>query len=166
MHAGHNEHITCVAYSHQEELLTTYNDELIYLFDNSMSLGTSPHRNAEAQVSEIPKPQVYEGHRNKKTIKGVNYFGPNSEYIVSGSDCGRIFIWRKKGGKLVALLIGDDHVVNCLEPHPHAPILATSGTDNTVKVWAPTADRLVDLPPDVERVCFYKTYLLNFLFLL
>lgn len=29
--------------------------------------------------------------------------------------------------------------VNCLEPHPHLPVLATSGLDHDVKIWAPTA---------------------------
>lgn len=30
--------------------------------------------------------------------------------------------------------------VNCLEPHPHLPVLATSGLDYDVKIWAPTAE--------------------------
>lgn len=29
--------------------------------------------------------------------------------------------------------------VNCLEPHPHLPGMATSGLDHDVKLWAPTA---------------------------
>lgn len=29
--------------------------------------------------------------------------------------------------------------VNCLEPHPHIPVLATSGLDHDVKVFTPTA---------------------------
>ena len=29
--------------------------------------------------------------------------------------------------------------VNVLEPHPFAPVLATSGLDHDVKIWAPTA---------------------------
>uniref|UniRef100_A0A7N5JMD9 DDB1 and CUL4 associated factor 8 n=1 Tax=Ailuropoda melanoleuca TaxID=9646 RepID=A0A7N5JMD9_AILME len=31
-------------------------------------------------------------------------------------------------------------VVNCLEPHPQLPVLATSGLDYDVKIWAPTAE--------------------------
>lgn len=130
-----------------------------------MSLGSSPHRNADSTDSEETEdsdevgpqeasnePQVYEGHRNHNTVKGVNFFGPNTEYVVSGSDCGRIFIWKKKAGKLVAMMRGDDSIVNCLEPHPHATVLATSGIDDTVKVWAPLSERLLDLPQDAERV--------------
>jgi len=158
-------HITCVAFSQQEELLVSYNDELIYLFDKEMGLGSNPIDNSSQGTAagridnnvigphpKLPEPQVYEGHRNAKTVKGVNFFGPNTEYVVSGSDCGRIFIWKKMGGKLIALMQGDSQVVNCLEPHPHATILATSGIDSAIKVWAPTADRILPLPEDAERV--------------
>ena len=31
--------------------------------------------------------------------------------------------------------------VNCLEPHPNAPVLATSGLDHDVKLWLPTAEQ-------------------------
>ena len=30
--------------------------------------------------------------------------------------------------------------INVLEPHPYAPVLATSGLDHDVKIWAPTAE--------------------------
>ena len=60
---------------------------------------------------------------------------------------------RQEGGKLVALLKGDNKVVNCLEPHPFATVLASSGIDYTIKVWAPISDRILDLPQDAERVC-------------
>lgn len=146
-------HITCVAYSLQEELLASYNDENIYLFEKGMGLGPNPKfsttRNGSVPDEEC---QVYKGHRNAQTVKGVNFFGPNSEYVVSGSDCGRIFVWKKKGGELVALREGDEQVVNCLEPHPFATILATSGMDNDVKVWAPTAKSPIPLPPDADEI--------------
>lgn len=33
---------------------------------------------------------------------------------------------------------GDDAgVVNCLEPHPSMPVLATSGLEHNVKIWTP-----------------------------
>lgn len=34
----------------------------------------------------------------------VNFLGPRSEFVVSGSDCGHIFIWDAKTGELVNLL--------------------------------------------------------------
>ena len=32
------------------------------------------------------------------------------------------------------------HVVNCVQPHPTAPFLASSGIDYNVKLWAPLAE--------------------------
>ncbi|EFN62773.1 WD repeat-containing protein 42A [Camponotus floridanus] len=81
----------------------------------------------------------YQGHRNSATVKGVNFFGPKSEYIISGSDCGNIFIWDKNTGAIVQWMTGDKQgVVNCLEGHPHIPVLATSGLDYDVKIWVPS----------------------------
>ena len=37
---------------------------------------------------------------------------------MSGSDCGRIFVWNKWTGEIVNALVGDSHVVNCVQPHP------------------------------------------------
>lgn len=150
-------HITCVAYSQQEELLASYNDELVYLFDKDMGMGPDPltwqkeHRHGGGEPIQDPKPLVFVGHRNSKTVKGVNFFGPNTEYVVSGSDCGWIYIWRKRDGKLVNMLHGDAQVVNCLEPHPFITVLATSGIERDVKIWTPTSDRLGSLPADANK---------------
>ena len=41
-----------------------------------------------------------------------------------------IFIWNKFTGKIVRIIQADDHVVNCIQPHPlDHPILASSGID-------------------------------------
>lgn len=49
----------------------------------------------------------YSGHCNIRTIKGVSFFGPHDEYVCSGSDDGRIFIWEKKSSKIINILKGD-----------------------------------------------------------
>jgi hypothetical protein len=35
----------------------------------------------------------YKGHISSATIKSVNFYGPNSEFVISGSDDAAIFIW-------------------------------------------------------------------------
>ena len=30
--------------------------------------------------------------------------------------------------------------INCLEPHPYLPVMATSGLDHDAKIWVPTAE--------------------------
>ncbi|KAK3206102.1 hypothetical protein Dsin_020148 [Dipteronia sinensis] len=145
-------HITGMAYSSSSELLVSYNDDLIYLFEKNKGLGPSPLSISPEDLQKHEDPHVYVGHRNLETIKGVNFFGPNDEYVLSGSDCGHIFIWEKKGGKLVRLMVGDRHVVNQLEPHPHLPIFATCGIEKSVKLWSPMASDVPPLPDNVEKI--------------
>ncbi|KAM7045462.1 DDB1- and CUL4-associated factor 8-like [Molossus nigricans] len=120
--------ITCLVYSHDgTELLASYNDEDIYLFNAS-------HCDGAQYVKR------YKGHRNNAIVKGVNFYGPRSEFVVSGSDCGHIFFWEKSSCQIVQFLEGDRAGnVNCLEPHPYLPVMATSGLDHDPKIWAPTA---------------------------
>ncbi|ESR37906.1 transducin/WD40 repeat-like superfamily protein [Citrus sinensis] len=147
-----NIHITGLAYSNTSELLISYNDELVYLFEKNMGLGPSPLSLSPEDLQKREEPQVYSGHRNSQTVKGVNFFGPNDEYVMSGSDCGHLFIWKKKGGKLVRLMVGDRHVVNQLEPHPHIPMFATCGIEKTVKLWAPMPTDFPPLPDNAEKI--------------
>ncbi|XP_017970804.1 PREDICTED: DDB1- and CUL4-associated factor 8 isoform X1 [Theobroma cacao] len=165
--------ITGLAFSDQSELLVSYNDEFIYLFTQDMGLGPNPvpssplsacseasemeldHSAASAsamEAGEKASPLVYKGHRNCETVKGVSFFGPKSEYVVSGSDCGRIFIWKKKSGELIRVMEADKHVVNCIEPHPHTTVLASSGIEKDIKIWTPKAIDKATLPTNIEQV--------------
>lgn len=88
--------ITCAVYNHLgTEVVASYSDEDIYLFKNDEEPGHYVHR--------------YRGHLNTQTIKGVNFYGAGSEFIVSGSDCGYIYFWDKKTGKIVQFLRGDEN---------------------------------------------------------
>ncbi|XP_069060256.1 DDB1- and CUL4-associated factor 6 isoform X3 [Pleurodeles waltl] len=79
---------------------------------------------------------IYRGHRNSRTmIKEANFWGNN--FVMSGSDCGHIFIWDRHTAEHLMLLEADNHVVNCLQPHPYDPILASSGIDYDIKIWSP-----------------------------
>lgn len=64
----------------------------------------------------------------------MNFLGPDDSFIVSGSDDGNFFVWRKATGALHGIYEGDQHVVNVIEGHPHLPVVAVSGIDTTVKV--------------------------------
>lgn len=165
--------ITGLAFSEQSELLVSYNDEFIYLFTRDMGLGPNPipsspvsmgsdasEISGDHQCEKSPStmdvdkrfgPQDYKGHMNRETVKGVNFFGPNCEYVVSGSDCGRIFIWKKKGGELIRVMEADKHVVNCIESHPHTTVLASSGIENDIKMWTPKANERAILPQKIEQ---------------
>ncbi|XP_078433409.1 transducin family protein / WD-40 repeat family protein isoform X2 [Wolffia australiana] len=84
--------------------------------------------------------QRYVGHCNVGTdIKQASFLGRRGEFIASGSDDGRLFIWEKITGRLIKILVGDETVVNCIQCHPFDCAIATSGIDNTIKLWTPHA---------------------------
>lgn len=96
-------HVTCAVYNHDgSEILASYSDDDIYIFDPTAPSGSFAHQ--------------YQGHRNGATIKGVSYFGPKSEFIVSGSDCGYVYFWEKNTEAIVQWMLADDNGVvrfNC-----------------------------------------------------
>lgn len=96
----------------------------------------------------------YTGHRNARTmIKEATFWG--NDYVMSGSDCGHVFTWNRKTGELVMLLEADQHVVNCLQPHPTLPYLATSGIDYDIKLYTPMAQNEETDGVDEDDGCRY-----------
>jgi nuclear receptor interaction protein len=96
----------------------------------------------EKVASTIPcgsHTRIYRGHCNVKTVKDVNFFGLDDEYVVSGSDDGNLFIWDRKTSQLVNILEGDGEVVNVAQGHPYETMLAVSGIDHTIKIFSPDA---------------------------
>ncbi|KAJ6735670.1 WD REPEAT DOMAIN-CONTAINING FAMILY [Salix viminalis] len=88
----------------------------------------------------IDMKQRYVGHCNVGTdIKQASFLGQRGDYVASGSDDGKWFIWEKQTGRLIKMLIGDEAVVNCIQCHPFDCVVATSGIDKTIKIWTPSA---------------------------
>lgn len=69
----------------------------------------------QSHVPCVPSTRTYRGHCNVKTVKDVNFFGLQDEYVVSGSDSGHLFIWDKKSSQLLNILEGDGEVVNVVQ---------------------------------------------------
>ncbi|PON63445.1 WD repeat containing protein [Parasponia andersonii] len=127
----------------------------------------------------IDMKQRYVGHCNVGTdIKQANFLGQRGQFVASGSDDGRWFIWEKRTGRLIKMLSGDDAVVNCVQSHPFDCVVATSGIDNTIKIWTPTAsvpssvaggaagpetaDFLVAMEGNQQRLCRNREAILGF----
>ncbi|XP_047160111.1 protein ALTERED SEED GERMINATION 2 isoform X2 [Vigna umbellata] len=116
--------------------------------DNAGASGPSDSPSSSSQSSRtcyLPEPAVdmkqrFIGHCNIGTdIKQANFLGQRGEYVASGSDDGRWFIWEKRTGRLIKILNGDGSVVNCIQCHPFDFVVATSGIDSTIKIWTPSA---------------------------
>ncbi|OMJ19267.1 WD repeat protein iqw1 [Smittium culicis] len=111
----------------------------------------------EINIQKVDSIRTYYGICNVNTVKDVNFYGHNDEYVISGSDDGNFFIWEKTSTKLVSILKGDSEVVNVIEPHPYSPILAVSGIDDSIYIFSPTStpykkydDRFKNLPDGIK----------------
>ncbi|EFN54263.1 hypothetical protein CHLNCDRAFT_135819 [Chlorella variabilis] len=114
--------------------------------------GGAPSGNVQDGHPDDSVLQTYKGHRNYRTVKGVSFLGRDDEFVMSGSDCGHIYVWERDSGVVQAVLKGDADTVNCLEPHPqHLLTMATSGIEDSIKLWAPTAEEPQVLGAAAER---------------
>lgn len=123
-------------------LVASYQGDQIYTFP----LG--PATSEQSAAGGIGATRCFGGHRNYATfLKQVCFFGPNDDYVCSGSDSGHVWVWDCRSGYIpesssdirevdvVAMLKADEMTCNGVCPHPHLPILSSYGIDNTAKVW-------------------------------
>jgi len=96
----------------------------------------------------------YSGRRNADTFLKEVAFLFGDMYLVTGGDCGHVFVWDKLTGALVQYLRADSCIVNGVAPHPFLPILATCGIDSDAKVWMRSEE--VGSVPVESRKCREK----------
>jgi hypothetical protein len=88
-----------------------------------------------------PVVQRFVGQCNLQTdIKECCFLGCSDELVATGSDDGRVFIFRTATGECIRVFTADEDVANAVQPHPHLPVLATSGIESTVKLWSPEGE--------------------------
>lgn len=149
-----SEHVTGIKYNYAgTTIVASYNDDDAYTMDTvahtkfSMTSSTA----ADASIDNSSKQGYihrFSGHRNNDTVKQICFFGSRSEWVVSGSDCGHIFMWSNKTGDIVKVLEADSiGAVNCFDNHPYFPILASSGLENDAKIWSPIGEHLPIVHP-------------------
>lgn len=64
-------------------------------------------------------------------------------------------------GRLLTAVRADNDIVNCVVSHPTQPLLASSGIDNSIKLWGPhyTGVSLLLLPYSRPSSCHIKYFL-------
>ena len=134
----------------------------------NFDLGSEELKSREEAVDYT---KTFCGHCNTTTdIKEASFLGNNAEFIAPGSDDGKFFIWDKSSTNIVKVFQGDESIVNCLQSHPNTCLLASSGIDPVVRLWAPFPesgrdnDRVVTADTEEVRVfldSFYQNNILN-----
>lgn len=74
---------------------------------------------------------------NRHCALQICLLGSRDEFVVSGSDDGRVFIWDQASGRLVNMLSSDDRNVSCVAANKSMPMLASAGSEPVVKLWSP-----------------------------
>ncbi|BFZ11631.1 hypothetical protein BsWGS_14670 [Bradybaena similaris] len=65
--------------------------------------------------------------------------GLNQDYVASGSEDHKVFVWHKRRETPVAVLEGHRQTVNCVHWNPKEPsMLASVSDDGTARIWGPT----------------------------
>jgi len=74
--------------------------------------------------------------------------GLNNNFIASGSEDKKVYIWHQSKETPIATLSGHSHTVNCVHWNPKDPtMLASASDDGTVRIWGPS-DTLDHCPSD------------------
>lgn len=132
-------------------LLANYRDDSLFTFDTRRA---EVARAARTQLDDGAGPaqvvpfgdedravtaahcQEYKGRTNSDTFAKDATFVLGSEWVATGGDCGHLYIWNVETGALVRRVVADRCVVNCVAAHPSLPVIAVSGIDSDVKVFA------------------------------
>nr|XP_016937935.2 DDB1- and CUL4-associated factor 8-like protein 1 [Drosophila suzukii] len=77
-------------------------------------------------------------HYYRKHFREINFFGPRSDYIVSGDFNGTYF-WDKNTEEILCENMDEkSKTVICLKPHPWKPMLATAALIKPgIHIWIP-----------------------------
>ena len=64
--------------------------------------------------------------------------GVNQDFVASGSEDNKVYIWHLKRELPIAILNGHTRTVNCVSWNPvYHQLMASVSDDGTIRIWAP-----------------------------
>ncbi|KAH9599914.1 WD40 repeat [Trypanosoma melophagium] len=114
----------------REEIIQDDHNEGENSFERLLSMG---------KQSKLPDVNVQNtirlrGRQNNQTMFKEVAFMENDNIICSGGDCGNVYFWRLRDGKLLHTTRGDSDIVNAVLYNNRTGSLISSGIDATIKV--------------------------------
>lgn len=111
-------------------LVTGSNDEHIKIYDlqKRKELGTLLGHQGSITCLTFSNEGLIEDEEDKKSQH-------SGKWLLSGSDDGKIIIWRTKDWEIFGTLKGHEGRVNDLAIHPSGRIAVSVGDDRTIRLW-------------------------------
>ena len=111
-------------------LVTGSNDEHIKIYDlqKRKELGTLLGHQGSITSLRFS----HEGHTDGEEVLGS---GASGKWLLSGSDDGKIIIWRTKDWEIFGTLKGHKGRINDISIHPSGRIAVSVGEDKSVRLW-------------------------------
>jgi len=90
-------------------------------------------------VHDLNYGQRFVGSCNQETdIKEATFgMAGRDDFIFSGSDDGRLYVWSSVSGELLNAVTADQEIVNGCQPHPTLPLIGVCGIDESIKLLSP-----------------------------
>lgn len=129
-------YISSLEWGPNGQLLANFRCEDMVVFDGYKAIQEGFHGLSTEYVV-----QTYTGRENVQTIAKEARFIFGGNYILSGGDCGGIYIWDVKHSEPVRRLHADRCCVNCVLPHGSLPYILSSGIDDEIKMWDISTER-------------------------
>ncbi|KAH9813948.1 WD40-repeat-containing domain protein [Melampsora americana] len=94
----------------------------------------------------------YVGQKQGEFIIRSCFGGLNRNFILSGSEDSKIYVWHKETGSLIEVLNGHgEGSVNAVAWNPkHPTMFASAGDDHTVRIWQAPGDERESSPVNVN----------------
>ncbi|ODV88979.1 hypothetical protein CANCADRAFT_132560 [Tortispora caseinolytica NRRL Y-17796] len=96
-------------------------------------------------IEKIQLVRKYVGQRQGHFIIRSCFGGPSQNFVASGSEDSRVYIWNREYGTLIDTLPGHVGTVNCVAWNPKDPeMFASAGDDHVIRIWEPKSRLLGD----------------------
>ncbi|KAJ3220286.1 hypothetical protein HDU67_003301 [Dinochytrium kinnereticum] len=87
-------------------------------------------------VDEKELVRKYVGHKQERFVIRSCFGGIHQNFILSGSEDSKIYVWHREQGTLLEVLEGHTGCVNCISWNMQKNMFASASDDHTIRIWS------------------------------